>query len=106
MDEFEETSQELEDPFQSALAMRWRLDFNDWRLNTFADVPSENGHQKLKRLKGLLDQTKVYQEMTEKISDVHLKRDAIKRVMNVYLEIGQGEPPFKTGETEVFATLS
>ena len=26
--------------------------------------------------------------------------------MNVYLEIGQGEPPFKTGENEVFATLS
>ena len=40
MDEFEETSQELEDPFQSALAMRWRLDFDDWRLNTFAVISS------------------------------------------------------------------
>jgi hypothetical protein len=105
-EELEDHAKELGEPFQIALAIRWRLDYDEWILQTSADTPNESGGARIKRLKGILDQTKSYLSFTEKTSDILLQRDATKRVMNAYLEIGQGPPPFGPAtEEEHFASL-
>ena len=38
-----------------------------------------------------------------KSSDIHLKRDSLKRLANVYIEISHGLPPFGPADSEIFA---
>ena len=40
----------------------------------------------------------IYLKRTEKIKDVHLSRDAWKKIANVYIQIARGEPPFGSND--------
>jgi hypothetical protein len=51
------------------------------------------------------DRTKEMVSFAQNTVDAELKRDAYKRLMNIYLEIGEGPPPFGSGQDEeIFAT--
>ena len=47
-----------------------------------------------------------YLKIAQKLNDIHINRDAWKKLANVYIEIASGEPPFgSNGGTEVFAAI-
>ena len=48
----------------------------------------------------------IYLKRAEKSKDLHLSRDAWKKITNVYIQIAQCEPPFGSDSNkEVFASI-
>lgn len=103
-EEFEDLAKESGDDHLRAIARRTSLDCQEW-LQSLERDEVLTGVQRLKQCQKVLEKTKEMVAFAKNTLDVELKRDAYKRIMNVYLDIGQGPPPFGSkGDVEIFAT--
>lgn len=85
VEQYEKCADRLQDVNHQALSKKYRYDFEEW--NTFV---KEGGiTTKLRRFSLLLGYAKSYYRAAEKTADLQLQRDAIKRVLNIYIEIAQ-----------------
>ena len=89
--------------FYKALARRFRLDLDEW-FEAHQDDSPVSGIKKFKKLQKKLNLIKEYLDCSKKSLDIHLTRDAYKRLANMYIEISQGPPPFGNADEEVFAS--
>jgi len=84
-EQYEQHADRLQDIYHQALARKYRYDFEEW--NTYI---KEGGiTAKLRRFMLLLGFAKSYYRAAEKTADLQLQRDAIKRVLNVFIEVAQ-----------------
>jgi len=100
-----ELLQEIGDDHYRAIAKRNRLDYEEWMWAALDEGPM-TGAQRIKRQQKTLNQTKEYLAFASKSTDLHIRKDALKRMANMYVEISQGAPPFGAAEDEVFATTA
>jgi hypothetical protein len=66
-----------------ALSKRFLLDYTEWKSYS----ASLNEDQKLMRLMELLQVAKDYEKIASKSFDYHLKRDSLKKIINIFVEI-------------------
>lgn len=72
------------DPHYAALVKRFRLDFEEWdNVEDAVSAPKK----KLARLLLSLQTAKEYLALADASHNIHLKRDALRRISNIYLEI-------------------
>ena len=90
--------EQISDPNYKALVKRFRLDFEDWS-SSFMD--NKTTILKLKRLQTLLQLAKEYHKAAEITSDIQIQRDALKRVVNIFIEIYQQPEPSGQPATDI-----
>lgn len=66
-----------------ALSKRFLLDYMEWKSYS----TSLNADQNLMRLMELLQVAKEYEKIASKSYDYHLKRDSLKKIINIFVEI-------------------
>jgi hypothetical protein len=88
------------EPLLAAITCRCKLDLEEWMMPL--DIAME---KKVQRLLSDLQTAKQYYAHAEKAADVQLQRDALKRIINIYVEasgtpMARGEDPIADGSME------
>lgn len=88
---FERLSENYGDPFYQMMCARFRLDYGEWSDSYGASIDSveEQVPRELKRLQV----AKEYHRFAELNMDMHFRRDAVKRLMNCFIELSRLRHP-------------
>lgn len=69
-----------------ALSKKFRLDLEDWITSMNPPMTSAS---KMRRLQSILVHAKAFVNSSEAVADLQIRKDALKRLMNVYVEMAQ-----------------